>query len=823
MVFPDSFENKIGFDRIREMISENCLCNLGREHAESMRFESILGKVVHELELTEDMRMILVFEEAFPQDNYIDSTPCFEKIRIEGTYAETEDLHNLSKSIQTIRALERFFTDKEHKEKYSTICSEFTGLNYFPYIGKQLDDILDKHGKIKDNASTGLKHIRNEIKHKQSSVTRRIQTILRTAQKEGLVESDAEVTLRGGRPVIPVHAGDKRKLGGIVHDESASGKTVFIEPGAVVELNNELRELEYAERREIIKILTQFANAIRPDIDILIDTYKLLGKIDFLRAKARISMKINGIKPIVQEKTGFQWKNAVHPLLFLSHKAENKEVVPLNIYLNSKDRILLISGPNAGGKSVCLKTVGLLQYMIQCGVLVPMSENSEVCLFNNLFIDIGDEQSLENDLSTYSSHLLNMKFFAKSADSRTLVLIDEFGTGTEPTLGAAIAEAILEELNSKKTFGVITTHYSNLKHIASETQGLMNGAMLFDTQKIQPQFILSIGKPGSSFAIDIARKIGLPESILNAASEKIGQDHVNFEKHLREIIRDKKYWEDKRSKIRKVEKILDGLYDKYSIELEGLQKEKKKILTQAQNEAKDILKDANKKIERTIREIKESNAQKEKTRQARNELKDYQTQISSENNPDSLDAKMKELKDAGNRLAKSSPELKEASINKRSKKETKKASVSKGDFVRIKDMDTVGEVLEVNEKSLLVAFGNMITTIEHSKIESTDSKAKAKVKSKTQSGTYDERRLNFKSEIDVRGMRGDEAIVKVQDFIDDALVIAVSQVRILHGKGNGILRQMIREYLSSNPIIKSLKDEHPDRGGAGLTVVELDL
>lgn len=823
MIFPDSFENKVGFDRIRQMIWEYCLCQLGKNYAENMQFEVSADKVEHELDLTEDLRKILFFEQNFPQDNYIDSTPYFEKIRIEGNFIEVHELKDLRISIQTIKNLERFFSAEENKEKYKIICKEFSGLNFFPFIGKQLDEILDKQGKIKDNASPDLKHIRSDIKQKQSSVTRRIQSILKNAQKDGLIDAEAELTLRNGRPVIPIHANNKRKLGGIVHDESASGKTVYIEPAAIVELNNQIRELEYAERREIVKILTLFADEIRPYIDELLEVYQSLGKIDFLRAKAKLAININGVRPIINRETGFQWKGAVHPLLFLSHKSEGKEVIPLDIHLNSKDRILLISGPNAGGKSVCLKTVGLLQYMLQCSILVPMSENSEVCFFKNIFIDIGDEQSLENDLSTYSSHLLNMKFFIKNTDNETLLLIDEFGTGTEPNLGAAIAEAILEEVNTKQAYGVITTHYSNLKHTALETDGLVNGAMLFDTHKIQPLFKLSIGKPGSSFAIDIARKIGLPEKILKEASLKIGEDHVNFEKHLREIIRDKKYWEDKRGKIRRVEKTLDNLYDKYSVELEAIQKEKKQILKEAQNEAKEILQEANKKVERTIREIKESNANKERTRAVREDLDSYKKQIITGKKPDILDTKLQELHRAGNRLVKHSSEIEVASVNKNKQKEIEKSTIIKGDLVRITGMDSIGEVLEVNEKSVLVAFGNMITTIEHSKVEKAKNNELLKTRKKSHTSNYDERRTHFKSEIDVRGMRGEEAIAKVQDFIDDALVIAVKQLRIIHGKGNGILRQLIREYLSSSNIIKSLKDEHPDKGGAGLTIVELDI
>ncbi|MBN2521928.1 MAG: Smr/MutS family protein [Bacteroidales bacterium] len=824
MIFPDSFENKTGFDRIRQMVSEDCLCQLGRNLVDSMAFEVHINTIIHQLDLTEDVRNILLFEQNFPQENYIDSTQCLEKMKIEGSYAEMDELNNLKKSISTIKNLEHFFSKTENKEKYRFICSEFSDLKFFPFIEKHLDIILDKQGYMRDSASPDLKQIRQEIKQKQSSVSKRIQNILKTAQKEGVADHDAEITLREGRPVIPLHTSSKRALGGIVHDESASGKTVFVEPGAIVEMNNEIRELIYAERREIIKILIHFADFIRPHINEMLEAYKALGKIDFLRAKAKFALKINGKHPIVNNTPGFYWKNAVHPLLYLSHSSERKEVVPLDIHLNTQNRILLISGPNAGGKSVCLKTVGLLQYMVQCGMLVPMSENSEAGIYQNIFIDIGDEQSLDNDLSTYSSHLLNMKFFVKMADHETLILIDEFGTGTEPSLGGAIAEAILEDINKKEAFGVLTTHYANLKYFASETPGILNGAMLFDTQNMKALFKLSIGKPGSSFAIDIARNIGLPEKILQSASEKIGEDHVNFEKHLREIIRDKKYWEEKRQRIRNVEKTLDNLYNKYTSELEEIQKERKNILKKAQNEANEVLKNANKQIERTIREIKESNARKERTQKAREELENYKKEITNQDTSDQIDKKIIEIQQAGERLVKHSTDLEHTAKNtNKAKKISAESSIQKGDAVRLKDMDSIGEVLEVNDKSVLIAFGNMITTVERSKVIIEENNDLLKIRKTRKASNYEERRLNFNSRIDVRGLRGEEAIAKVQDFIDDALVVAVKTVRILHGKGNGILRQLIREYLNSSQLVRSVKDEHPDQGGAGITIVELDI
>ncbi len=792
-----------------------------------MTFETSYDRIEHELNLTDELRQILLFEENFPQENYIDVTSCLNKIRAEGSYPDVTELNDLRKSIATIKELERFFRSPENKEKYSAICEEVSGLQYFPFIGEQIDTILNKQGIVKDNASSELKHIRNQIKQKQIQVTRRLQNILKTAQQDGLADVDAEITLRSGRPVIPIAAGNKRMMNGLIHDESASGKTVFIEPGAVVELNNELRELEYAARREIIKILVSFANEIRPYLDDLILAYDSLGQIDFLRAKAKLALKINGIRPILKKTSGFIWKNAVHPLLYLSHTAEGKEVVPLDIELEEKNRILVISGPNAGGKSVCLKTVGLIQYMLQCGLLLPMKENSETCLFNNLFIDIGDEQSLENDLSTYSGHLLNMKQLIKSADEHTLVLVDEFGTGTEPALGGAIAEAILDEVNTKGVFGVVTTHYANLKHFASETPGIINGAMLFDTQKIKPLYRLSIGEPGSSFAIDIARSIGLPEEILIKASEKVGGHYINYEKHLREIIRDKKYWEEKRQKIRKVERTLDELYAKYSSEIEDIQKERKRILAEAREEAQAVIKEANRTIERTIREIKESHANKEKTRDAREQLTAYQQQLSnSESLSDDFDKKIDELQTAGKRLSEHSEELSESKVNTRKKKKIKEVrELQVGDQVRLIGLDTVGEVLEIHEKTLLVAFGSMITSVEHVKVEPAERGVivRSEKKRTILSEDIQQRKLNFKPEIDIRGMRGDEAIAKVQTFIDDAAYIGARNLKILHGKGNGILRQLIRDYLRTLNFIKTIGDAHADRGGAGITIVELDI
>lgn len=824
MILPENFENKLGFDRIREMLKNYCLCNLGRNEVENMTFSNDFETISSEHLVTEDMRKILQLEDKFPQDNYIDASPYLTKIEVMGSYPEVEELHDLRKSQQTIGNISKFFSKTEIQEKYSSVSDEFKHLKILPGVIQKIDTILSEEGLVRDNASPELKELRTTLKQKHVAVTRKINAILKSARQEGIVDSDAELTLRNGRPVIPVAANYKRRIGGLVQDESATGKTVYIEPHAVVELNNELRELEYAERREIIRILIRFADFVRPHLQDLLDLYQQLGRIDFLRAKAKLALYINGVHTILQQSEQMEWKNAVHPLLYLSHKKLDKEVIPLNIQLNADNRILLISGPNAGGKSVCLKTVGLLQYMLQCGLLIPMSENSETRIFDQIFIDIGDEQSLENDLSTYSSHLLNMKHFLKASNSNTLILIDEFGTGTEPALGGAIAEAILEKFNQLMVFGIITTHYANLKHFASETQGIINGAMLFDTQKIMPLYTLSIGEPGSSFAIDIARSIGLPESILQGATDKIGEDHINIEKHLREILRDKKYWDEKRKRIRNVEKTLDHLYENYHHELEDLQRERKIILSRAKKEAEDILLNANKAVERTIREIKENNAEKEKTRKAREKLDTYKTHFTNEKkSPDKFEKKQKELKKAGEKLAKYSPEIQKALVNKGSVIKKEKFYLCIGDHVKMRGFDTVGEIIDIQGKNYVVAIGGMITTLKQDMIEKADTSPDQHVKKRKAiiSTNFDERRKKFKPEIDVRGKRADEALKVITDFMDDATLVSVKQVKILHGKGNGILRQLIRDYLKTLEVVKNISDAHADAGGAGITIVEL--
>jgi len=828
VLYPENFEYKVGFDKIREMLKGGCLSDLGKQKVDKIRFsnkyhfiEMLIGQVA-------EFKDIMLMEDDFPLSHFIDLTPALKKIRVEGTYLLVEELFDMKRSLETIKAILRFFESRKEENKYTSLQKLSGNVKLYPFIFDRIDSIITKLGKIKDNASPELNAIRKEIHEKESAVSKRLQAILKDAQKSGIVEHDVTLSIRDGRATIPVDVSNKRKIKGLILDESATGKTAYIEPAEIVELNNDIRELYYAERREIVKILILFADDIRPYLEDLMLAYDYMGTIDYIRSKAMLAIKLNGVKPIFNDKPMVQWRTAVHPLLYLSFKEEKRAVVPLDIELNNENqRILLISGPNAGGKSVCLQTVGLLQYMFQCGLLVPMNENSEMGIFQNLFINIGDDQSIENDLSTYSSHLLNMKNFIKSANNETLVLIDEFGSGTEPMLGGAIAEAILDTLNQKKAFGVITTHYTSLKHFASSVFGIENGAMLFDTDKIQPLFKLSIGEPGSSFAFEIARKIGLPEDILQKATEKIGKDHIDFDKNLKDIIRDKRYWETKRESVRRSEKKLEEQIAYYTSELESVNKSKKEILKKAKEEAELILSQVNKQIENTIREIKESQADKEKTRIARKKLTDFKeniVEISSEEEEKIL-RKIEKLKER-ERSGKKKPAKKPADSNV--EKVNGPTIFEKGDKVKLFGQDSVGEVLDVNGESIMVAFGNMITTLNYKKIEKiSENQYKKSVKasaSGNSAGKWDfgERKLNFKPEIDVRGKRAEEALQLVRDFIDEAIVINMGTVKILHGKGDGILRQLIRQYLETVDVIRTFRDESVQFGGSGITIVEFE-
>jgi DNA mismatch repair protein MutS2 len=736
------------------------------------------------------------------------------------------------------------------------------GVTTFPAIIRRIDSILDKFGKIKDSASMTLAGIRHDLQKMEGSISRTLYTILHAAQKDGLVDKDVTPAVRDGRLVIPVAPGVKRKISGIVHDESATGKTVFIEPTEVVEANNKVRELEAAERREIVRILTVFSDELRPHVVEILNSYDFLAQVDLLQAKAELAKLTKAYEPEVKGEPVIDWIQACHPLLQLALEKQGKKVVPLEIRLegekeekskerSSKEnigRLLIISGPNAGGKSVCLKTVGLLQYMLQCGLAIPLGDRSTTGVFDSIMIDIGDEQSIENDLSTYSSHLLNMKNMMKQADARTILLIDEFGGGTEPGIGGAIAEAVLKQFWKKKAFGVITTHYQNLKHFAEDHEGVVNGAMLYDRNQMQALFQLSIGQPGSSFAIEIARKTGLPEEVIKDASDIVGSEYIQSDKYLQDIVRDKRYWEGKRQTIHQHEKSLEHKITRYEDELSEIERQRKEILRKAKEEAEELLRESNKKIENVIREIREAQAEKERTRLAREELNTFKEEldtIDTRANDEMIEKKIRQLQERKERREKRKAEkaAKKDSqgtvLSESSKPTTQKepSPMSPGDTVRIKGLTSVGTIESIEGKMATVIFGGMKTKMRAERLEHAEKPkeqtSKQEERNANIAGAYgnaskdtrnviDNRKLNFKQDIDVRGMRGDEAINAITYYIDDAILVGVSRVRILHGTGSGILRQLIRQYLATIPNVSHFRDEHVQFGGAGITVVDLD-
>lgn len=831
MIYPQNFEQKIGFDQIRTLLKEQCLSSLGEERVDSMEFTDNAETINRLLNETTEFIRIIQEEDNFPDQYFFDVRPSLRRIRVEGLYLDEQEVFDLRRSLETIHSIVRFLHWEEQESgeyPYPALQNLAGDVAVFPQLIGQIERILDKYGKIKDNASAELLRIRREITSTTSGISRSLNAILRNAQSEGYVDKDVTPTMRDGRLVIPVAPGLKRKIKGIVHDESATGKTVFIEPAEVVEANNRIRELEGEERREVIRILTEFSNTVRPQIPEILQSYEFLAEIDFIRAKARFSININAIKPVIENTQVVDWTMAVHPLLQLSLARHEKKVVPLDIELNKSQRLLIISGPNAGGKSVCLKTVGLLQYMLQCGLPVPLHERSHAGIFGSIFIDIGDEQSIENDLSTYSSHLLNMKNTMKHCDERSLILIDEFGSGTEPQIGGAIAEAVLKRFNNKRAFGVITTHYQNLKHFADEHEGVVNGAMLYDRHHMQALFQLQIGNPGSSFAVEIARKIGIPEDVIADASEIVGSEYINADKYLQDIVRDKRYWESKRQNIRKREKQMEETIARYEAQLNELDKSRKEILRNAKEEARHLLEESNARIENTIRTIKEAQAEKEKTRNARQELNEFKAdveEIDKKQTDEKIARKMEQLLEKQKRKQERKKQQKTGNVPAVPKAER---PLQKGDTVRIKGQTSVGELLDISGKNATVTFGVIKTTVKLERLERAEAprtsntmQSSSFVSTQTQDNVY-EKKLQFKQDIDVRGMRGDEAIQAVTYFIDDAILLGISRVRILHGTGNGILRTLIRDYLRTVPGVSHFQDEHVQFGGAGITVVDLD-
>ncbi len=840
MIYPKSFEQKIGFDEIRRLLRERCLSTLGKEMVDQMSMSTRADSINEWLTQVREFRRISEEAAEFPLQYFFDLRASVARLRLEGTHMDEGELFDLRRSQDTVCRIVSFLNRPEGTDSqgapvfpYPALQRLTDGILTVPDLIRRIDQILDPYGKIRDNASADLQQIRRDLARTEGSISRILNSILRAAQSEGLVEKDVTPTLRDGRLVIPVAPAMKRKVKGIVHDESASGKTVFIEPTEVVEANNRVRELEMDERREIIRILTDFAKEIRPHVPALTDSYRFLAKIDLIRAKAELAQLFNAYEPVVEKYPHIDWIRAIHPLLQLSLAKQEKKVVPLDIMLTREQHILIISGPNAGGKSVCLKTAGLLQYMLQCGLSIPVSERSRTGIFDHIMIDIGDEQSIENDLSTYSSHLLNMKNMMRQANEHTLLLIDEFGTGTEPLIGGAIAESVLRQFCKKKAWGIITTHYQNLKHFAEDHEGVVNGAMLYDRHEMRALFQLQIGQPGSSFAIEIARKTGIPEEVIKDASEIVGSDYIQSDKYLQDIVRDKRYWESKRQTIHQREKEMEKTIAHYEQTIRELEQSRKEVLQRAKAQAEELLAESNRRIENTIREIKESQAEKEETRRIREELNTFKQEVSdidTRATDEMIERKMQKIqrRQEKKRKKKESPlPVPPRGEGAAARSTTNKAAeISAGDTVRIKGLSTVGTVESIDGKMATVIFGDMRTKMRTERLEHAEKPRQEEVHTHIQVSretreTMDNRRLNFRQDIDVRGMRGDEALNAVMYFIDDAILVGMSRVRILHGTGNGILRQLIRQYLATVPNVTHFQDEHVQFGGAGITVVDL--
>lgn len=819
------FERKIGFDRIRAQLSERCTMPTARERLAAEEFSTSAREIEHRLSLADEMRIVLEMEHDFSKEDYPDIQPVLAKLRIEGAFLDVVEVVLLRQALAEIGAVVAFLLDR--KERYPALYDRTRGIEPFPEIVRDIDRLVDSFGEMRDSASPELAQIRRAIREREGQAAKRLQQVLAAAKSAGIVEADAQLSVRDGKTVIPVSASNKRKLNGFIHDESATGRTFYVEPVEVIELNNELRELQYAERREIVRILTEFTEQLRPDAELLAAAGDYLADIDLYRAKGRWASENGCVRPIVSTDDRLVLKNARHPLLQQTLRAAGREIVPLDMQLDARKRILVISGPNAGGKSVCLKTTGLVQYMFQCGVPVPTSEISELPVFENLFIDIGDEQSIDNDLSTYSSHLLNMKTMLAGATDRSLVLIDEFGSGTEPTIGGAIAEAILERLLEKGSYGVITTHYANIKYFAANHDGVANGAMMFDVQNIRPLFRLETGKPGSSFAIEIARKIGLPEAIIRSASEKAGSDHINIEKQLREIARDKHYWEQKRDRIRLTDRKVEELEQNYSDLLIRIRDERQEILRKAKREAQELVAEANRQIENTIKTIREAQAEKELTRLARRELDDFRERMEQADyaaRDEAVGREIERIERRRQRRAERKAQQGTVQPSRTPEAAPKPREVEVGSKVRMAGQDVVGVVQSVKGRKAQVAFGQILTTVDRERLtvvsnneyrEATRPQSARTVVSVDISA----RKLNFRDHIDVRGMRAAEALDAVQDFIDNALMVGVGSVTILHGKGTGALKEEIRRYLRTIPEVAGATDEHADRGGAGITIV----
>ena len=839
MTIDKRLEQKLGFERVRQIISDRCSTAYATERTATETFSTDPAEIRRRLLLTDEMRLIMMFEDSFPSGGFIDCIDFLKPLERSSSAIDIISLRKLRTMLDTLRKVTNFFSGVKDGV-YPHLKRMAAPIMGFPEVQRRIDTILDRYGEVKDTASDELYSIRKSLREKEGAA------ILKKAQEEGIVDSDAGVSIRDGKMLIPVSAANKKRIPGFIYDESASGKTAFIEPAEVVELDNQIKELQFSEQREIVRILFEFSEFLRPYIPELVESAKYLGEIDFIMAKAQIALDFIAGMPVLSENGEMNLRKARHPLLERALKKEKKEIVPLTATLTSQKHILLISGPNAGGKSVCLKTVGLLQYMFQWGMLIPTSETSEMMVFDRIMVDIGDDQSLENDLSTYSSFLMNMKDMLAKADDKTLVLIDEFGSGTEPAAGGAIAEAILCELDKRGAYGVITTHYTNLKLYASSGDtGVVNGAMMFDVKNIAPLFKLEMGLPGNSFAFELARKTGLPENIIKDAEARAGEEFVGIERNLRKIARNRRALDEKLERIKHTDKTLENITDKYQKELQELQQMRKEIIEQAKKEAEEIIRKANKQVESTIRTIKESQAEKGATQEARRELQGFLGLLSAKKEQeerereDYIERKIKQIdarrarreqRKAQKADERTQQELREQMAEQERLEAFRTAPLKVGEKVRIKDNGMVGEVTKVSAKAVVVIVGNISTKLPHDKVERiTSNEFKSAVKEVSRPATsikidtsINERKLNFSTELDVRGERLNDAVEKVTRYIDDAVMVGVSSVRIIHGKGTGVLRDELQKLIRTIPGVASVRDEHIQFGGTGVTIVNFE-
>ncbi|MBK9358691.1 MAG: Smr/MutS family protein [Bacteroidales bacterium] len=809
MIYPDTFDTKTGFDKVRSMLEGICFSPYAKKLAREITFTNDFSKITSLISQTAEMKYILQFIGNFPSQDYYDLTDELTRVRLPGTFTDPDTMIGLKLSLLTITDIIRFLKrldDTEYPQLTALVPANIPD----PALIKKIELIIDEKADIRDKASEKLYSIRREISSKLSGADRRINQILATARKDGLTGDDTELTIRNGRLVIPVSASNKRKISGYIHDTSATGQTVYIEPAEVFEINNEIQNLKIEERQEIIRILIEFTDFLRPHLPGLSGFYTFLGEIDFIRAKAGLAIKMDAVKPMLTDTPMIKWQKAVHPLLNISLKIQGKKIVPLEIELSSEQRILIISGPNAGGKSVCLKTAGLLQYMLQCGLLIPVGDDSEAGIFSSIFLEIGDEQSLENDLSTYSSHLIHIRTLLENVNNTTLFLIDEFGAGTEPQLGGAMAEASLEALSRKGCFGIATTHYTNLKLMAGKHPGIVNGAMLYDTKAMTPLFRLSIGKPGSSFAFEIARKIGFPAEVLEAATGKISTSQLDFEHQLAQLEVDKKFIDQKTTDLKVADETLASLVSRYEQLLNSLESRKQEILKEAKTKAQQILDNSNRIIENTIREIKENKAEKESTRKLREMLDQSKEEILNQpSEPEFL------------------PEPTLIQKNEVRRPEAPQGQLKPGSLVRMEGQEAIGKIEEIRGKQATVQFGSLrLRTKTDSLIAATYDEIRiweANQKFSKPTGSVfhqlNDKMADFKMSIDIRGKKAEEANEIIARYIDQAILLRVHEVRILHGKGDGILRNILQSYLRDVPEVTRYEDESIERGGHGVTLV----